>query len=60
MYLLLSITQNLSLSCFQPNISQLPYKSNGDWIIDVHHGDQKLDKQEQPLAVHCITKWENC
>ena len=22
-----------------PNISQLPYKSTGDWIIDVDYGD---------------------
>ena len=26
------------------NISQLPYKSSGDWIIDVNHNDQKLEK----------------
>ena len=30
-------------------ISQLSYKSSGDWIIDVNHGDQKLDKQDQPI-----------
>ena len=30
-------------------ISQLSYKSNGDWIIDVNHWDQKLDKQDQPI-----------
>ena len=53
------ITQNLSLSCFQHNISQFAYKSNGDRIIDVEHGNQKLDKQDQPLAMHCIMKWEN-
>ena len=34
-------------------------KSNGDRIIDVDLDDQKLDKQEQPLAAHFITKWEN-
>ena len=28
------------------NISQLPYKSSGDWIIDVNHNDQKLEKQD--------------
>ena len=44
--------------CFQHSILQLPYKSNDDWI-DVDHGDRKLDKQDQPLAVHHITKWEN-
>ena len=36
-----------------------PYKSNGKWIIDVNHGNQKLDKQDQPLTAHRITKWEN-
>ena len=43
--------------CNLPNISQLPYKSIGDWIIYVD--DQNLDKQDQPLAMHRITKWEN-
>ena len=43
--LILSITQNLSLSCFQH--------------IDVDHGDKKLYKQDQPLVAHRITKWKN-
>ena len=49
-------THNLSLSCFQHIISQLSYKSIGNWIIDVN---QNLDKQDQPLVEHHITKWEN-
>ena len=28
-------------------------------IIDVDHGDQKLDKQDEPLVAHCIMKREN-
>ena len=46
----ISVTQNLSLSYFQHNISQLPYKSSVDWIIEVDHVDQKLDLQARSIA----------
>ena len=46
--------RNLQL---QPIISQFWFTSNGDWITDVDHGKQKLDKQDQPLTAHCIIQW---
>ena len=45
-----SVRRVKGIVAFTFNISQLPYKSNGDWITDVHHGDQKLGKQDQPLT----------
>ena len=48
------------IELFTAYSSQLPYKSMGDWIIADDYSDQKLGKQDQPLAVHRITRWENC